>query len=440
MRVGLCTDTLVKSHFPVQNIVTIPRTVETGSGRACGRVWYRRFVGTLCLCIVGTLLVAGLWPFHAPRNQVRWLENKNGLEFASNSSVLSAAVFHSKSLTAARQESIEIFLVPASGSSTRTILDFGESDHPGAGFSLRQHKNMLFVQQYYADKSGTAGAKWLPVGDVAAEGRPVLISATMGDLGTSIYINGMLSRTYARLGESTNNLTGRLVVADAAEGRSSWPGRVLGLAMYATELTPPQVAEHYTNWTKGGPPVIREDEAPTALFAFDERHGNFARNRVDSTNNLLIPDRYFVMHPLFLASVVRDYQPTWEYWHDIVVNIAGFIPCGLLFAVFLSEVRTVKYPVLTAISIGLLISLTIEVLQAFLPTRSSGTTDLITNTLGTGVGVALYAWRPAQSLLARSCQWFGIKVAPAVSGKHRGFGETSAAMIASAEEQSSMSA
>jgi VanZ family protein len=371
---------------------------------------------------------------------VRWLGNKNGLEFASNSSVLSAAAFHSKSSRASRLESIEIWLVPASSSSAGTILGFGESDHPGAGFALRQHKNMLFVRQYYVDKSGAAGAKWLPVGDVVAEGRPLFISATMSDLGTSIYINGALSRTYARLGESKNNLTGRLVVADGAEGRSSWPGRMLGLGMYASELTPSQVGEHYANWTRGQPPVIREDEAPTALFAFDERYGHVAHNRVDPTTNLVIPDRYFVMHPPFLASVARDYQPTREYWHDIIINVAGFIPCGFLFAVFLSEIRIVKYPAWTAISIGLLISLTIEVLQAFLPTRSSGATDLITNTLGTGAGVTIYYWRPAQSVLARIRQWFGIRVSPAVSGSHPGFGETSVVLIASAEEQASISA
>jgi VanZ family protein len=383
--------------------------------------------------------VAGLWPFRAPKNRVKWVGSKDGLQFIPNSAVRSAAAFHSKGLGDNTAESIEIWLVPCSIRSTNTILSFDGSDHPGVAFLLRQYKDEFIVRQQYIDSHGSSQVGSLAVGNAVRESDPVFVTITMGEQGTSIYLNGARTGNFAKRGRSANNLSGRLVLADSPQGRDGWPGQVLGLAMYGSQLTSSQVVDHYVSWTKNQHPVIRKDEAPVALYMFNEHTGNVVFNRLDSTNNLIIPDRYFALHPPFLSSVMRDYQPTCVYWQDIGVNIAGFIPFGLLVAIFWSEVRTIKHPAAATLSFGLLLSLTIEILQSFLPTRSSGTTDLITNTLGTAIGVMIYRSKLSQSLLVRVRRQFGTSDGSA-EGIRRRVENSASDIIAPAEEPASMSA
>jgi hypothetical protein len=199
-------------------------------------------------------------------------------------------------------------------------------------------------------------------------------------------------------------LTGRLVVADSPVVDNSWPGTILGLAVYDRPLTASQAAEHAQQWSGGHAPLFSGDEDPIALYMFDEHGGTVAHNRLDSATDLQIPARFFVLHPRFLTPAWERYRfgwPGWSYWQDVLLNIAGFVPAGILLMNCLSTVRSAKHPVLITILAGFTLSLTIECLQWFLPTRDSDMTDVITNTLGTGLGVALYQLREIKTLLGR---------------------------------------
>jgi glycopeptide antibiotics resistance protein len=80
-------------------------------------------------------------------------------------------------------------------------------------------------------------------------------------------------------------------------------------------------------------------------------------------------------------------------------NIIGFVPLGFCFYAWWSLILRPKRAALATIALGVTVSTTIEILQGFLPMRQSGTSDIITNMLGTSIGVASY--RISSAVLAR---------------------------------------
>jgi VanZ family protein len=84
-------------------------------------------------------------------------------------------------------------------------------------------------------------------------------------------------------------------------------------------------------------------------------------------------------------------NPSWSYRNNVLINIGGFVPLGIFFCAYFSSVRRFDRAVLATIVLGGVFGLTIEVLQAFLPTRDSGMTNITTNILGTGIGAMSYS-------------------------------------------------
>jgi glycopeptide antibiotics resistance protein len=114
-----------------------------------------------------------------------------------------------------------------------------------------------------------------------------------------------------------------------------------------------------------------------------------------------------ILDQAFLRPFWVEYYPARGYWEGVVlINVIGFIPFGFLFCAYFSLNGRITKPALVTILLGFAVSLTIECLQALLPTRDSGTTDLITNTLGTCIGVWLYRWSFWRFLAARL--WMAI--------------------------------
>jgi len=356
-------------------------------------------VKPLCFLVLVVILTAGLWPFHASKNEVSWSSNGHGLSFGEYGSVVSATPLKVIPFAGNSSCTLELWLKPAEGDSWGTILAFYWPESRHIPFSLRQSIGDLVLQVTNHEQTGNSKRAKIYVDDVFSHPKPIFLTISSGISGTAVYADGSLVK-FSNFRVSNQDLTGQLVIGNAPATTDSWAGELKGLAVYDHQLNPAEVSAHYESWINGKQTDPAETDAAVALYSFNEGGGNIIRNQVDTGTNLIIPERFFVLHQQFLEPFWKEFHPDWSYWENIAVNIAGFVPLGFCFYAYLRQFPRIGHPAAITIAFGFAVSLTIEVLQAFLPTRNSGTTDLMTNTLGAAFGVMVYSSRSFQRLLA----------------------------------------
>ena len=285
----------------------------------------------LCAFVLCGILVAGLWPFHAPKNEVSWLSNRKGLLFGDYGSIVGAGPFRASEPKEESPCSLEIWLQPTKVNSSGTILGLYWPESRVVPFALRQSLGDLVLQRTSRDQSQHSTKTKIYVDHVFSHATPVFVTISSGERGTSIYANGTLARMSPEFRFSSKDLTGQLVVGNSSVTTDTWSGQLKGLAIYNRELTASQVAKNYRSWSESGHPGVSALDGATALYLFNEDAGNAVHNQVDSTTDLVIPERFFVLHEPFLQRPWNEYRPEWNYWKDIAVNIGGFMPLGFLF-------------------------------------------------------------------------------------------------------------
>lgn len=352
-----------------------------------------RMVAFFCIAILCIILTAGLWPFRAPKNQVKWLSGRDGLEFGGRGLVTSDRPF--PALSPEKPVTLEICLQPTSLHGSGTILAFDDFANPNYVFALRQFGNDIVVQRPAYDPQGVLVRQWWRAGKVFRGPNLVVLTIVSTAQKAVLYVNGTVASISWDHTNMSGDMTGTLVLGSSVV-RDGWRGTIVGMAIFNDALTAAKIEEHSRGWLLEQPPVASGERAPAVLYQFSERAGNTVHDETEHADDLTIPARYRMVHPAFMASVFQVFRGRWDgwrtssYWSDVAINIAGFIPFGYFFATWFSLVGFTSRPRLTALLLGIVISFAIESCQYFLPTRDSSMTDLLNNSLGTAIGVALY--------------------------------------------------
>lgn len=346
----------------------------------------RTMTKALFFLAVVAVLIATLEPFNPfSRNGVTWLQGTKGLKFQNAGLVISNEALAPAETEGPESFAVELLLRPATTKSvsTNTILAF-DTPTPSTELLLRQWTDGLAISHEEATEHDGTKTTEVYVAHVFRLDRLVLVTISSGPDGTMVYLDGQPRQLFPHFRISRKDLSGKIVLGTSPMAYHPWVGELRGFAIYSKAMTPADVLRHDKEWNKpNAPPDL---EGAIAHYSFSEPAGHEVRNDIASAPNLEIPVRFTVPHKGLLLSPAQERKVNSRYAFDVLTNIAGFVPLGLIGCAYFSWTRGRWEAVLfTTITCGIL-SLVIEVLQYYIPSRASGITDVITNTLGAALG------------------------------------------------------
>ena len=364
-----------------------------------------RTVGILCLLMAAGLLFVGLWPFDpSPKNKAYWLPNEQGLHFDGQGRQWKLSVGgiaytpsplrSSQNLPAGKGSfTIDMVLRPALEvwSGVPHILSFIDSSGKDA-FYLGQWKQSLIVRWFTLDQSGKRWMKEIGVRDALIKDKTQQLTLVSNRTTCSIYLNGELAKSFqdvALMGEKESIRGLSVSMGNSRSVKSPWTGTVLALRLHERALSETEIAgdRHLKANSE-------REEGLIAAFEMDKKHSTSIPDLSGNKNTLAVPERVPSGKSVLAWPDYRNQKDS-SPAGDIVVNILGFVPFGFLFAFWREQVTGSRRwrSLLLATAIGALISLGIEVPQAFIPARDSNMVDLICNTAGTAIGAGLQVAR-----------------------------------------------
>lgn len=194
-----------------------------------------QFLGGPSFSVLAIILVAGLWPFHAPLNDVDWSSPAGGLVLGKHGSLLSPSELRRQPPVAGQPCSLEIHLQPRRLDYAGTILAFYFPDSRETGFTLRQSLSDLKLESRELSGSRTRSKLYV---DAFKAAKPIAISIVSAEKGTSVYLDGVLARKSSDVKLSSSDLAGRIILGNVPSTADSWSGKLIGLAVYDHELSP----------------------------------------------------------------------------------------------------------------------------------------------------------------------------------------------------------
>ena len=341
------------------------------------------------------ILIFGLNPKdYKFSNEVDWFKDRPGVHFGKYGIAFTDSFLESIGDDPSKPTyfSIELALRPAS------------LQEKGTNFILALHngkdRDQLLIWQYHSwiilmngdDYDHKRRTKRIAVNLASQYSKMHFVDVTIGEDGTKVYLDGRLVRRKKDLLlRIPNSRKTRLLIGNSIYGKQSWQGDVYGLAFYGYTLNAQNINLHFERWIQNRSFSFAKKDKPIALYYFDEKTGERAIDRAEGKHHIKIPKDMRIFKKKILSFEWSGFRFSRSVYEDNILNLIGFIPFGFILAATLMKFGGTleKHCFFITVSFCFTVSLIIEILQAWLPSRSSSMTDLILNTLGALIGVVM---------------------------------------------------
>jgi len=328
-------------------------------------------------------------------NNVSWMKDQEGLRFGYYGMAYTNTLFPAGENNY-KQGGLSIELAIRADNFRSNRFKILLSIHGGVDSEqlvLGQWRSALIVMNG-DDYDGSLRTPRITVLDAFQENQNTFINIISGKDGTRVYVNGELRQSSARLNlEIPNKISDAvMVLGNSPYGRHSWSGNIYGLAIYERLLSEEKTSYHYNQWLKSHVFSFPRDIQPKVFYAFDDNDGRRAFDSGPNEHHLKIPSRMKILKKEILVAPWNEERLDWPLVQDMVINLVGFIVPGFFFFALLVNFNgwLKTHAFLVTVGTCFMVSLNIEMIQVWIPSRSSQSLDLIMNTMGGMIGAMLY--------------------------------------------------
>jgi hypothetical protein len=354
------------------------------------KVPFSILVSATLLMGLGMLYFGIRFKGYRPANNVKWLPSGQGL-FFDRFGIAYTNDFFPSSSEAGGHGGLTIEIAFRSADVSRSSFHYLLCVY--AGDDRRQlligqwsHWLIIMNGNDYDGKQGT-GKVYVNLGQVASSLN--LLTVISGEKGTDVYLNGARVKNNQRLRlfyPNRPDCKTRLILGNSIRGRSPWHGTISDLALYDVALSDSEMTAHWRQWAVGKGIAVAGTPVPKIRYQFDRPAKGRVKNLASDAYPLNVPSDMTILRKEFL--VWPEVSELLALGRDMAINLLGFMPLGFMLCVVFSRCRGFvrRHNWWVTVGLAFAFSLSLEIAQAWIPSRDSSLLDLILNTVGAGLG------------------------------------------------------